>query len=133
MIPPFPKIRSSEGLALMLMLNGERLTHLGFFKLAETYCLRTSILDLRQSDWPVDDVFQSGAKNIFSGRRKKFKNYFLNPEQLTEFLREDRTALFLRAGTWRPQRRYWTGIPKAQTYGYTGKYCYFWHACRIEA
>ena len=95
MIPPLPKIRSSEGLAMMLMLHGERLSHLGFFKLCGTYCLRASILNLRQSDWPVDDVFQSGAKSIFSGQRKRFKNYFLNPEQLTEFLREDRTALFL--------------------------------------
>ena len=95
MIPPFPKAKSPEGLALFLMLQGESISHLGFLNLCGTYCLRTAVLGLRQADWPVDDVFKAGSKSIFSGQRKRFKNYFLNPEQLTEFLREDRTALFL--------------------------------------
>ena len=97
MIPPFPKTKSPEGLALFLMLQGENISHLGFLNLCGTYCLRTAVLGLRQADWPVDDVFKAGSKSIFSGRSKRFKCYFLNREQLQDYLENEKVLSFITA------------------------------------
>lgn len=78
--PKFPSINSLEGLALGELLTGQRISHLSFQGDTNSYCLRAPIFNLRGDGWPVDDEWHAGGVSRFSGRRTKFKKYFISEE-----------------------------------------------------
>lgn len=80
--PKLPTASSLEGAALVALLTGNRISHLSFQGDTNSYCLRAPIFNLRESGWPIDDCWHSGAISRFSGRRTKFKRYFISEENL---------------------------------------------------
>ncbi len=83
-IPTLPSTNSLEGVALAYLLNGSRMSHLSFQGETESYCLRAPVFNLRSSGWPIDDCWQAGGFSKISGRRTKFKKYFIRHESLQE-------------------------------------------------
>lgn len=85
MMPPkLPSINSLEGAALVALLTGQRISHLSFQGDTNSYCLRAPICNLRCDGWPIEDCWNAGGISRFSGRRTKFKKYFISEESLKE-------------------------------------------------
>jgi hypothetical protein len=82
--PKLPTANSLEGAALVALLNGERISHLSFQGDTNSYCLRAPIFNLREDGWPIDDCWNAGGVSRFSGRRTKFKKYFIGEQNLKE-------------------------------------------------
>jgi hypothetical protein len=80
--PKLPSINSLGGAALGELLTGQRISHLSFQGDTNSYCLRAPIFNLRGDGWPIDDCWNAGAISRFSGRRTKFKEYFISNENL---------------------------------------------------
>lgn len=80
--PKLPSINSLEGFALTYLLAGHRISHLSFQGDTNSYCLRAPIFNLRSDGWPIDDCWHGGTISRFSGRRTKYKKYFINDENL---------------------------------------------------
>jgi len=78
----FPTIKSLEGQTLYYLLTGHRISHLEFQNSTRSYCLRGPIFNLRQDGWPIDDCWNSGGISEVSGRRTKFKKYFIKEDDL---------------------------------------------------
>ena len=82
--PKLPTQNSLEGAALAALLTGNRISHLSFQGDTNSYCLRAPIFNLRCFGWPIDDCWIAGGISQFSGRRTKFKKYFISEENLNE-------------------------------------------------
>lgn len=82
--PKLPSINSLEGAALGELLTGQRISHLSFQGDTNSYCLRAPIFNLRGEGWPIDDCWHAGGISRFSGRRTKFKKYFISEKNLKE-------------------------------------------------
>ncbi|MFA5017539.1 MAG: hypothetical protein WC504_08330 [Methylobacter sp.] len=83
MMPPkVPTVKSLEGAALAELLTGNRPSHLSFQGDTNCYCLRAPIFNLREAGWPIDDCWNPGGISRFSGRRTKYKKYFISAENL---------------------------------------------------
>jgi hypothetical protein len=82
--PKLPTENSLEGAALAALLTGQRISHLSFQGDTNSYCLRAPIFNLREDGWPIDDCWNAGGISRFSGRRTKFKKYFISEENLRE-------------------------------------------------
>jgi hypothetical protein len=82
--PKIPSLKSLEGFALAYLLTGERISHLSFQGETNSYCLRAPIFNLRSEGWPIDDCWNAGGVSRFSGRRTKFKKYFISEDNLKE-------------------------------------------------
>jgi hypothetical protein len=80
--PIIPTTNKLEGAALAVLLTGERISHLSFQGDTNSYCLRAPIFNLREAGWPIDDCWNAGSISRFSGRRTKFKKYFISDENL---------------------------------------------------
>lgn len=81
-VPKFPPIKTLEAAALVVLLTGNRPSHLSFQGDTNSYCLRAPIFNLREAGWPIDDCWNAGGISRFSGRRTKFKKYFISVENL---------------------------------------------------
>lgn len=81
-IPTLPTIKSLDGAALVALLMGSRLSHLAFQGDTDSYCLRAPVFNLKELGWPIDDCWNAGGISRFSGRRKKYKKYFIGEENL---------------------------------------------------
>ena len=77
-----PSVNSLEGAALAALLTGERMSHLSFQSDTNCYCLRAPVFKLREAGWPIEDCWNAGGISRFSGRRTKYKKYFINAENL---------------------------------------------------
>lgn len=77
-----PTGNSLETLALAYLLTGERISHLSFQGDTNSYCLRAPIFNLREAGFPIDDCWHAGGISRFSGRRTKYKKYFISAENL---------------------------------------------------
>lgn len=97
--PKLPSINSLEGAALGELLTGQRISHLSFQGDTNSYCLRAPIFNLRGDGWPIDDCWNVGGISRFSGRRTKFKKYFISEENLKELrqLFGERLETFIKA------------------------------------
>jgi hypothetical protein len=82
--PKLPTINSLEGAALAALLSGQSINHLSFQGDTNSYCLRQPIFTLREAGFPIDDCWNAGGISRFSGRRTKFKKYFISEENLRE-------------------------------------------------
>jgi hypothetical protein len=80
--PKLPTTNSLEGAALAYLLTGERICHLSFQGDTNSYCLRAPIFNLREAGFPIDDCWHAGSISRFSGRRTKYKKYFISANNL---------------------------------------------------
>lgn len=81
-VPKLPTENSLEGAALAEMAGGKRISHLSFQGDTNSYCLRAPVHNLRAAGFPIDDCWNAGGISRFSGRRTKFKTYFISTENL---------------------------------------------------
>ncbi|MDP1772133.1 MAG: hypothetical protein Q8L15_07600 [Methylobacter sp.] len=81
-MPKLPTTKSLDGAALATLLMGSRVSHLAFQGDTNSYCLRAPIYNLREAGWPIDDCWNAGDKSRFSGKRTKYKKYFISDENL---------------------------------------------------
>jgi hypothetical protein len=97
--PKIPTINSLEGMALFYILTGHRISHLSFQGDTNCYCLRSPVCNLRKNGWPIDDCWNAGGISRFSGKRKRFKKYFISDENLNalRLLFGERLKLFIEA------------------------------------
>ncbi len=79
-----PSAKSQEGQTLFYLLKGHRVNHLQFQGSTQSYCLRAPVFNLRQDGWPIDDVWHTGGISPVSGRRTRFKKYFIGEGDLRE-------------------------------------------------
>lgn len=81
--PKFPKYDSLIGRALLPLVLGEQITHRDFQNKTASYRLSSPIDVLRNElHWPISDVWLEGLTNDKTGRRAKYKRYFIKPEDL---------------------------------------------------
>lgn len=80
--PTLPTVKFLDGAALAALLTGNRISHLAFQGDTNSYCLRAPIYNLREAGWPIDDCWNAGDKSRFSGKRTKYKKYFISDENL---------------------------------------------------
>ena len=80
--PKLPVLNSLEGVALAYLLTGKRISHLSFQGDTNSYCLRSPVCELRKAGFPIDDCWNAGSISRFSGRRTKYKTYFIRAENL---------------------------------------------------
>jgi hypothetical protein len=104
-----PNKKSLEGAALAMLLIGKSVSHLDFQDSSRSYCLRDPIFKLRAAGWPIDDEVRAGGIAKFSGRRTRYKVYFIDPSKLAELKKElgDSLDCFIS----------FFGFEKAQCYG----------------
>ena len=88
MNPIFPTSHSLPGRVLALILSGQKLTHRDFQNHASTYRLSAYIESLRKKGWPVADEWQRAPTNDPTGRMARFKQYFLESDELQELQQE---------------------------------------------
>ncbi|MGJ0487010.1 MAG: hypothetical protein ACR65R_21085 [Methylomicrobium sp.] len=81
-LPSFPKQNSLEATALGALLTGHRLSHLDFQGQTDSYCLRSSIFNLRNKGWLIEDCWHTGYISRSSGQRTRFKSYFIREAHL---------------------------------------------------
>lgn len=98
-IPKLPSIKTIDGAALAALLTGNRISHLSFQGDTNSYCLRAPIFNLRESGWPITDCWNAGDKSRFSGKRTKYKKYFISDNNLNELrlIFGERLQLFIDA------------------------------------
>jgi hypothetical protein len=81
--PTFPRYDTLTGRALLPLLLGEHITHRDFQDKTASYRLSSPIEVLRNElHWPISDVWLEGLTNDKTGRRAKYKRYFISPEDL---------------------------------------------------
>jgi hypothetical protein len=81
--PTFPQYDTLTGRALLPLLLGEHITHRDFQNKTASYRLSSPIEVLRNDmHWPISDVWLEGLTNDKTGRRAKYKRYFISPEDL---------------------------------------------------
>jgi hypothetical protein len=100
-IPKLPTIKSLDGAALAALLTGNRISHLAFQGDTNSYCLRAPIFNLRELGWPIEDCWNAGERSRFSGKRTKYKKYFIGEENLQRLrlLFGERLKLFIEVVT----------------------------------
>lgn len=98
-IPTLPTVKSLDGAALSTLLMGSRVSHLEFQGDTNSYCLRAPIYNLREAGWPIEDCWNAGDKSRFSGKRTKYKKYFISDENLQRLrlIFGERLWLFIKA------------------------------------
>jgi hypothetical protein len=112
--PKYPTINSYEGVALYYLLSGYHISHLAFQGNTSSYCLRAPVFNLRAGGWPISDEWNAGNVSRFSGRRKKFKKYFISDVDLNALhsMLGERLRLFIEAA-----KRLESGYPQAANLG----------------
>lgn len=82
--PKLPSVKSLNGRALALLLQGEQITHRDFQNHAATYRLSAVIHPLRKNGWPIVDQWERGKTIDKTGRYAKYKRYFISEDLLKE-------------------------------------------------
>lgn len=81
--PTFPRYDTLAGRALLPLVLGEQITHRDFQNKTASYRLSSPIEVLRNDmHWPISGVWLEGLTKDKTGRRAKYKRYFINPEDL---------------------------------------------------
>lgn len=79
----FPRADTLTGRALALMLQGQKITHRDFQNHSASYRLSSPIEVLRnRQGWRVVDEWLNSPTNDATGRRARFKRYWLEPETI---------------------------------------------------
>ncbi len=73
----YPHIDSLQARALLLLLNGHRISHRDFQNETASYRLSHFIYALREKGWMVLDVEECRKTSDPTGRKATFKRYFL--------------------------------------------------------
>ncbi len=79
----FPKYNSLTGRALALFLQNGRINHDDFFNHSASYRLAVFVDQLRNKmGWPIQDTWYDSFIKDSTGRKVKFKRYFITVEDL---------------------------------------------------
>lgn len=79
----FPKLPHCSGLsarALLMLLDGRKITHRDYQSITASYRLSARIYELKEIGWLVDDHWEQDLTNDPAGRVARFKRYWLNPK-----------------------------------------------------
>jgi hypothetical protein len=99
----YPSIGSMASRALALLIIGEIITHLKFWRIANTYRLSDPIYQLRRLNWEINSIRRSVPTSDPTGRDANIAFYNL-PESQIKSIGEDGRNYALKVFEWEKQQ-----------------------------